>query len=126
MLKIFFSHPSLTQLIKHDYPSLLDSQRCVEVCVALSIRAETTEEASDPSDLELSNGPTPPTVVPISDITHSMNSARSVNCAAQASHLDSGSHPCTGSQPANSSQLVSREECSESSSNVHCRRCYHF
>ena len=75
--------------------------------MALSTRAETTEEASDPSDLELSGGPPPPTVVPISDITHSMNST---NCAAPARHLDGGGQPGSRTQP------VSREECSETGS----------
>ena len=109
---------SFPQLIRHDYPSLLDTQRCVEVCVALSTRAETTEETSDSSDLELSGKPPPPTVVPISDITHSMNSAsaRPINCAAPASHLESGRQPGTGTQPGSGSQTVSREACSETES----------
>ena len=76
----FFS-PS--QLLKVDYPCLLETQRCVEVCATLAL-PETSEETSDPSDLELSNGPPPPplTTVPVSDLTHSTSSSKiaSTNC----------------------------------------------
>ena len=73
----------LFQLLKIDYPCLLETQRCVEVCASLSL-PETPEETSDPSDLELSNGPPPPplTTVPVSDLTHSLSNSKTAatNC----------------------------------------------
>lgn len=116
--QVILSPLSFPQLIRHDYPSLLDTQRCVEVCIALSIQAETTEEASDPSDLELSGGPPTPTVVPISDITHSMNSVRPIICATATpdNHLDNGGQPGIGTKPGIESHPVGREECSETES----------
>ena len=64
-----------SQLLRVDYPSLLESQRCVEVCVALSSQeAEAAADTSDLSDLELSAGPPTPIVFSVSDANPSSNS----------------------------------------------------
>lgn len=88
---LYFVSPA--QLLKVDHPSLLDSQRCVEVCVPLTLSGSgMTEETSDPSDLELSNDP-PPTMLPISDSSHSTNDATASNHQPTANQQTTGETP---------------------------------
>lgn len=54
----------------------------MEVCASL-VLSEVSEETSDPSDLELSNGPRPPlNAVPVSDLTNSLSNSKTTatNC----------------------------------------------
>ena len=82
-MTVYYPYITILQLLKVDYPCLLETQRCVEVCASLSL-PEVAEETSDPSDLELSSGPAPPPLaaVPVSDLTHSLGNSKTTatNC----------------------------------------------
>ena len=83
------------------------------MCATLSL-PEASEETSDPSDLELSNGPPRPplTTVPVSDLTHSVSSSfkmTTTDCQPPPNQL-----PGNQSGEAESPSLLKQQEYSQS------------